>query len=995
MKKLERRDLERMLAEEDQRASKNLRWLFDNMPPYFFVSMREIPQAVLRLAHFLGQLPKNREVVLLDRDETVVTVRINAPGSVHETLSHFPDRDISYAEMTRSRVFAPGADKEVEVFRFETRRKFKPKIKRRGIGSIPEALRRAITAETQSEYPDFKRRDVNTVLDLLCSGDPWYIKESPVKRVARTLKLLHLGRKSGGLYFDVENPEVLKKLGESRLLFAAGNPPQVDFLVQVLEVLHRLDVGIRRFYCLIIRTGVHPYFLGSFYGAPRTGGLLQRDTPLFESLRRELYNTQVLATDTLTYSSFVGEGLMSGEDASLVNAFIAFCHTTMAHNLPEGHGLEDVMRAFHSHPDMCLKLSELFRTRFDPDSRSGRESFDELLEETVAGVEEFNTGHKHITDFRREVFLTCVTFIRNTLKTNFFVPEKHALAFRLDPAYLEELPGKFTADLPPRRPFRVTFFFGRHGIGYHVGYSDIARGGWRTVITRNRDEYLENANAVFREVCVLAHTQHLKNKDIYEGGSKMVAILDAEGLEGQEEENRRLYKLQFGFINAFFDLFVTEGGRAANPRVVDYYGEDEPIELGPDENMHDEMVEQIAKLSENRRYVLGRGVVSSKRVGINHKEHGVTSIGVVKFAEVVMESLGVDMFRDPFSVKMTGGPGGDVAGNALRMLIRDCPGVSIRLVLDGSGALYDPGGLDKKELKRIIHRGDVEAFDPLKVNPGGFLLLRNQRRQEGPRELYRKAVRTAEGLADQWITTDSFNRDFEGLIYVAEADLFIPAGGRPETIDDESWPRLFKENGRPTCKAIVEGANSFLTPRARDEIQKRGVIVIRDASANKCGVIASSYEIIANLLMSDGEFLAEKKRYVADVIDILKSRAEAEARLILSRHARRGGKRSYTEISESVSAEINELYERLFAYFQRSPDRWRKPLYRDCLLGHLPKLIRETPGYRRRISRLPSKYRNAILAAELAASMVYEGRTRPTLEESVTNYLRKRRNKGA
>jgi glutamate dehydrogenase len=187
----------------------------------------------------------------------------------------------------------------------------------------------------------------------------------------------------------------------------------------------------------------------------------------------------------------------------------------------------------------------------------------------------------------------------------------------------------------------------------------------------------------------------------------------------------------------------------------------------------------------------------------------------------------------------------------------------------------------------------------------------------------------------------------------------------------------------------VEGANSFFTTLARDEIQKRGVIVIRDASANKCGVIASSYEIIANLLMSDGEFIEDKEGYVADVIQILKARAEAEARLILARHAKEEGKKSFTEVSEEISMEINELYERLFAYFQRFPDLWRKPLYRDCLLGHLPGIIRGKPRYRRRVSRLPATYRNAILAAELSASMMYQGKTEPTLEESITSFLKK------
>ena len=98
--------------------------------------------------------------------------------------------------------------------------------------------------------------------------------------------------------------------------------------------------------------------------------------------------------------------------------------------------------------------------------------------------------------------------------------DKQALAFRLDPAYLAELGPEFTADLPQATPFRITFFFSRFGFGYHIGFSDIARGGWRTVIARSRDDYITNANTLFREIFVLAHTQHLKNKDIYEGGPR-------------------------------------------------------------------------------------------------------------------------------------------------------------------------------------------------------------------------------------------------------------------------------------------------------------------------------------------------------------------------------------------------------------------------------------------------------------------------------------------
>jgi glutamate dehydrogenase len=533
----------------------------------------------------------------------------------------------------------------------------------------------------------------------------------------------------------------------------------------------------------------------------------------------------------------------------------------------------------------------------------------------------------------------------------------------------------------------VTYFYGRHGLGYHIGFSDIARGGWRTIVTQTRDDYVTVANTLFRENYVLAHTQHLKNKDIYEGGSKLVVVLRAPDLRTKERLNQLLYKIQYDFINAFLDIFITQDGKAKDPRVVDYYGEDEPIELGPDENMHDLMIETIAELSVKRGYVLGIGIMSSKVVGINHKQYGVTSTGVVKFAEVAMREQGIDIRRDPFSVKFTGGPNGDVAGNALRLLLERCPGVAIRLVLDGTGALVDPNGLDREELSRIVLQQDVEAFDPARLSPGGFLLYRNVRRTEGLRELYKRVSRTAASCVESWVTVDEFHKEFDELLFTVSADLFIPAGGRPETVDGSNWERFFAPDGTPTARVIVEGANSFITPEARTLLQQQGIVVLRDASANKCGVISSSYEIIGNLLLTPKEFLARKEEYIRDVLAILEQRSANEAELIFRRHREAGGSIPFTEISDAISVEINAHYAKLFDFFQARPELCGQPLYRRALLAHLPRMIRESPAYRLRIRNLPPKYRSAILAVEIASFIVYRGGFERRFEEDLKAYV--------
>jgi len=978
----------RCLRHSGRAGRENLAWLLEHMPPYFFVTMKTEIGRIAALALGLHRLATERHLVLADREKEVMLACADRPGSLYETLQTIRQQEISYAEMIHSFTPIPCVGRNLEFTRFQFDRKSDAEIAAAGEVAIPLRIRRAVAAELRTLSPRPGAEESAKLLQLLWLNNEDYVRHSPSPRVARLLWLFHQARTHAGIYLDLEpvSIEAPAARQERRLLFAVGNPPQRNYLSQVMEVFRRLRIGVRRAYALTLSTGTHPYFLGTFYIWSYDEGALEKDSEIFRRLRRELYNTQILAVESEIYRAFIPAELMTGEEASLVNALIGFCHTNLAHNQPHRYTLEDVVRAFQSHPDVALKLTRLFELRFDPAIADREARYEAALAETIQEIAAYNTGHRQLDEFRHSVFQAALTCIRRTLKTNFFVPEKHALAFRLDPSYLEDLGPAFTADLPAERPFRITYFFGRHGLGYHIGFSDIARGGWRTILTKTRDDYVTVANTVFRENYVLAHTQHLKNKDIYEGGSKLVVVVNAPDAETKEEMTQALHKVQYGFTNAFLDIFLTEGGRAKDPRVVDYYGEDEPIELGPDENMHDEMIETIAELSRRRGYVLGIGIMSSKRVGINHKAYGVTSTGLVKFAEITMRELGVDIRRDAFTVKFTGGPNGDVAGNSMRLLLARCPQVQIRLVLDGTGALVDPAGADPKELERILLQQDIEAFDPMKLTPGGFLLYRNVTRVDGLRTLFRRVVRTGADVEEQWVTTDEFHREYDGLLFTVPADLFIPAGGRPETVDGKNWTRFFGPDGAPTARAIVEGANSFLTPEARTRLQEKGIVVLRDASANKCGVISSSYEIIANLLLTEKEFLARKEAYVADVLAILEKRAEDEANLIFRRRRASGGTLACTDISDAISVEINRHYAGLFEFFKSHPALCLVPPFRNALYAHLPRLLRESRTYRQRVKRLPEKYRYAMLACELAATMVYRGGFQRNFEADVKQY---------
>src|SRR5207245_372160 len=89
---------------------------------------------------------------------------------------------------------------------------------------------------------------------------------------------------------------------------------------------------------------------------------------------------------------------------------------------------------------------------------------------------------------------------------------------------------------------------------------------------------------------------------------------------------------------------------------------------------------------------------------------------------------------------------------------------------------------------------------------------------------------------------------------LSSADLFVPCGGRPESVNLTNVHRMFNaKDGTPRFKFIVEGANLFLTPDARMVLEQGGVVLYKDASANKGGVTSSSLEVLAALALSPEE----------------------------------------------------------------------------------------------------------------------------------------------
>ncbi len=150
-----------------------------------------------------------------------------------------------------------------------------------------------------------------------------------------------------------------------------------------------------------------------------------------------------------------------------------------------------------------------------------------------------------------------------------------------------------------------------------------------------------------------------------------------------------------------------------------------------------------------------------------------------------------------------------VAGNLIRILARDYKDTcKIVGIADGFGVAEDPLGLNIDELLRLFQASlPITSFSVSKLSSEGIML----------------DASTEEGMSRR-----------SSLPFRVKADAFIPAGGRPNTINGENWMKYLDDNGKPCSPLIIEGANIFNTPEAREQLFKNaGVVIVKDSSANK------------------------------------------------------------------------------------------------------------------------------------------------------------------
>ncbi|TVP77950.1 MAG: glutamate dehydrogenase [Puniceicoccaceae bacterium] len=222
------------------------------------------------------------------------------------------------------------------------------------------------------------------------------------------------------------------------------------------------------------------------------------------------------------------------------------------------------------------------------------------------------------------------------------------------------------------------------------------------------------------------------------------------------------------------------------------------------------MADTYINFAESSSKVIARGVVTGKPLefGGSAGRDKATGQGVVYVLEALLP--GMQMALPELSFSLIGyGNVGSWTGRLLQQR-----GSSMKAVMDHTGAIANPGGIDAEKLAEYVS------------TTGGV-----------------KGYPDAEAID-------------EATFYGTEVDLFIPAA-LEQMVDLEHAQHI-------RCKVLVEAANAPTTPRAEKHLLAKGIEVLPAILCNSGGVTVSYFEWKQNRLSEtwDAELVDERLRKV-------------------------------------------------------------------------------------------------------------------------------------
>jgi glutamate dehydrogenase len=488
------------------------------------------------------------------------------------------------------------------------------------------------------------------------------------------------------------------------------------------------------------------------------------------------------------------------------------------------------------HADVAADLVRLFELRFDPESTAV--GYHDLRAAILARLDEIPSLDED------RILRAFLRMIEATVRTNAFLPDRTALAFKVRSS---EVP-----DVPDPKPFAEIFVIGPEVEGVHLRGGPIARGGirWST----RREDYRT-------EVLGLMKAQMTKNAVIVPTGAKGGFVLRNppadQGLF--REAIARQYEV---FIRGLLD--VTDDlvdGEVAHPKgVLVHDGPDPYLVVAADKGTAT-FSDAANRISGEYGFWLDDAFASGGSTGYDHKALGITARGAWASLERHFREMGIDPGADAFTAVGIGDMSGDVFGNG--MLLSDR--MHLVAAFDHRHVFVDPEPDPVRsfaERRRLFEMpGSTWAdFDAGALGPGGGVWPRTAKRIR----LSKHAGRVL-GVDRLDFTPD----ELIGAILRAPVDLLWNGGigtyvKATDESHDEAGDRVndgVRVNGSELrCRVVVEGGNLGLTQRGRIEFARAGGRINADFIDNSGGVDCSDREVNLKILLGEAERRGEIDR---------------------------------------------------------------------------------------------------------------------------------------
>jgi len=560
--------IHQLIRQQNSTIEEVVPWFLQNMPSCYF---RQVPED-FRMDHIKAisairdanvDLHMNLKTKLPDGRVVLTYIRPGRKeGRVLSLVKYLPWKFDSHGYLPLSGVHLFNADDEsmslsMFVYGEETSNSF----------SVEKA-----GAHIMEYTEQIKNEDENdSLITYFQKCKESYLIHSNPKRFIDQKQLFEAVSGSENMEVLIGEAEEQDEMGDFWVQIAVANSLPHIALENAAMILHQHKFDVVRSHLDMVSDGDNGDVCQlRMLVTPFKGNDVLEDT--FQIIINDLKRTKWMDPKTmnLVFQRYPWLGVARGE---IITAFCSLLHPIMSPQNQYSFSMGNIYDVVTEKRFIkyAASAADLFLDRFNPRNPLTSKEYDKRRKEL-----HFTISTDIDDTIAKELLSKMIFIVDQTLKTNVYLKMRYSLGLRLKPQVMS------SGNESKEYPYGLIFSHGRRFNAFHVRFQDIARGGLRLVTPLNPEQYALESARHYDECYGLAFAQNLKNKDIPEGGSKAVNLINCIGLSEQAKQfvMRKSVK---AFSDTILDLISDSDETRKN--VVDFLGVKEVIYLGPDEQV--------------------------------------------------------------------------------------------------------------------------------------------------------------------------------------------------------------------------------------------------------------------------------------------------------------------------------------------------------------------------------------------------------------------------